>query len=195
MKKTRNTILSPYAEQLTQWLRSKEQGGEGLTLQQTADRLFETYGLKVDKSTISTWWSKRQTRNAIAAAEDRLFDSIRSGTRIVEQVRNEAEAAPPTLGPLLKLLEALIIQLSVKGNLPSTAALLPQLIRTAIDGQRVLISAEAQKLDREKFVAAQKSKIEAGFEELAAEAKGDAVALELLQTFRERVSAAISTED
>lgn len=195
MKKARNTILSPYAEQLTQWLRSKEQGGEGLTLQQTADRLFETYGLKVDKSTISTWWSKRQTRNAIAAAEDRLFDSIRSGTRIVEQVRNEAEAAPPTLGPLLKLLEALIIQLSVKGNLPSTAALLPQLIRTAIDGQRVLISAEAQKLDREKFVAAQKSKIEAGFEELAAEAKGDAVALELLQKFRERVSAAISTED
>ena len=151
--------------------------------------------MKVDKSTISTWWSKRQTRNAIAAAEDRLFDSIRSGTRIVEQVRNEAEAAPPTLGPLLKLLEALIIQLSVKGNLPSTAALLPQLIRTAIDGQRVLISAEAQKLDREKFVAAQKSKIEAGFEELAAEAKGDAVALELLQKFRERVSAAISTED
>ncbi len=195
MKKARNTILSPYAEQLTQWLRSKEQGGEGLTLQQTADRLFEAYGVKVDKSTISTWWSKRQTRNAIAAAEDRLFDSIRSGTRIVEQVRNEAEAAPPTLGPLLKLLEALIIQLSVKGNLPSTAALLPQLIRTAIDGQRVLISAEAQKLDREKFVAAQKSKIEAGFEELAAEAKGDAVALELLQKFRERVSAAISTED
>jgi hypothetical protein len=195
MKKARNTILSPYAEQLTQWLRSKEQGGEGLTLQQTADRLWETYKVKVDKSTISTWWSKRQTRNAIAAAEDRLFDSIRSGTRIVEQVRNEAEAAPPTLGPLLKLLEALIIQLSVKGNLPSTAALLPQLIRTAIDGQRVLISAEAQKLDREKFVAAQKSKIEAGFEELAAEAKGDAVALELLQKFRERVSAAISTED
>ncbi len=195
MKKARNTILSPYAEQLTQWLRSKEQGGEGLTLQQTADRLLETYDVKVDKSTISIWWSKRQTRNAIAAAEDRLFDSIRSGTRIVEQVRNEAEAAPPTLGPLLKLLEALIIQLSVKGNLPSTAALLPQLIRTAIDGQRVLISAEAQKLDREKFVAAQKSKIEAGFEELAAEAKGDAVALELLQKFRERVSAAISTED
>ncbi len=195
MKKARNTILSPYAEQLTQWLRSMEQGGEGLTLQQTADRLFETYGLKVDKSTISTWWSKRQTRNAIAAAEDRLFDSIRSGTRIVEQVRTEAEAAPPTLGPLMKLLEAFIIQLSVKGTLPSTASQLPQLIRTAIDGQRVLISAEAQKLDREKFVAAQKSKIEAGFEELAAEAKGDAVALELLQKFRERVSAAISTED
>ncbi len=193
MKKARNTILSPYAEQLTQWLRSMEQGGEGLTLQQTADRLFETYGLKVDKSTISTWWSKRQTRNAIAAAEERLFDSIRSGTRIVEQVRTEAEAAPPTLGPLMKLLEAFIIQLSVKGTLPSTASQLPQLIRTAIDGQRVLISAEAQKLDREKFVAAQKSKIEAGFEELAAEAKGDAVALELLQKFRERVSAAIST--
>jgi hypothetical protein len=195
MKKARNSVLSPYAEQLTAWLRSVEQGGEGLTLAQAADRLMELYGVKVDKSRISTWWSDRQTKNAIALAEDRLFDSIRAGTRIIDQVRSEAEQAPTTLAPLMKLLEAFIVQLSVKGNLPSTVSVLPQLIRTAIDGQRVMISAEAQKLEREKFLAAQKSKIEAGFEELAAEAKGDAVALELLQKFRARVSAAIATED
>lgn len=195
MKKARNSVLSPYAEQLTAWLRSVEQGGEGLTLAQAAERLMELYGVKVDKSRISTWWSDRQTKNAIRLAEDRLFDSIRAGTRIIDQVRSEAEQAPTTLAPLMKLLEAFIVQLSVKGDLPSTVNVLPQLMRTAIDGQRVMISAEAQKLDREKFLAAQKSKIEAGFEELAAEAKGDAVALELLQKFRARVSAAIATED
>lgn len=195
MKKARNSVLSPYAEQLTAWLRSVEQGGEGLTLAQAAERLKRLYNVDVDPSRISRWWSDRQTKNAIALAEDRLFDSIRSGTRIIDQVRSEAEQAPTTLAPLMKLLEAFIVQLSVKGDLPSTVNVLPQLIRTAIDGQRVMISAEAQKLDREKFMAAQQSKIEAGFEELAAEAKGDAVALELLQKFRARVSAAIATED
>jgi hypothetical protein len=58
----------------------------------------------------------------------------------------------------------------------------------------VQISAEAMKLDREKFIAAQKSKIEAGFEELANEAKGDATALELLKKFRERISAGLSED-
>ena len=195
MKKARNSVLAPYAEQLTAWLRSNEQGGEGLTLAQAAERLKQLYNVDVDKSRISRWWADRQTKNAIAQAEDRLFDSIRSGSRIIELVRSEAEQAPTTLAPLMKLLEAFIVQLSVKGDLPSTVNVLPQLIRTAIDGQRVMISAEAQKLDREKFMAAQQSKIEAGFEELAAEAKGDPVALELLQKFRDRVSAAIHKED
>jgi len=194
MKKARNSVLSPYAEQLTAWLRGKEEGGEGLTLKETAHRLEEQYGVKVDPSRISTWWSERQKKNAIAQAEDRLFDSIRSGTRMMEAVRQEAQDAPATLAPLLKLLEAFILQLSIKGTLPEQAQLLPALIRTSIDGQRVQISAEAMKLDREKFIAAQKSKIEAGFEELANEAKGDATALELLKKFRERISAGLSED-
>ena len=151
MKKDRNSILSPYAEQLTQWLKGKENGGDGLTLKDTAARLLEQYGVTVAPSGISRWWARRQKLSALRAAEEALFDSIRSGSRIMEQLQHESNQAPPSLAPLLKMLEGLIASISVKGTIPEKCDLVPELVRTAIQGHKAMIDADAAKLDREKF--------------------------------------------
>lgn len=151
MKKARNSILSPYAEQLTAWLKGKEEGGEGLTLRDTAQRLLEQYEVRVDPSRISRWWAQRQKFSAVKQAEERLYDSIRSGSRVIDQVQAEALAAPPSLAPLLKLLESFIAQVSVQGTMPQKCELVPDLVRTAIQGHKAMIDADAAKLDREKF--------------------------------------------
>lgn len=137
--KARQSKLDPYSKELASWLAPQPEG-EGLTLAKARDRLKENHGLSVDISRISTWWAAYQK----AELERQLFAKIADGSRVVAKVREAATDSPPSLAPLLKLLETYTAQLALHGSVDKNAEILPGLIRTAILGGRLA-------LDQSKF--------------------------------------------
>lgn len=183
-KKRQPSKLDGHEEQIAQWFRE-----EKLTLAQAAARLGEQ-GVKVSASRLSDWWSRYQSDELQAEAEAKLFADLATGSRIAREVGAMAADAPTQVATLIKLLERLILQVSVRGELPTQLKVIPSLIAPVLEWSRQQLGAEKLALDRDKYANALKSKIEAGLDALAAQIGDNAEARSLYDQFRAVVTEA-----
>jgi division protein CdvB (Snf7/Vps24/ESCRT-III family) len=137
--------LDAHEEQIAEWFRK-----EKLTLAQAVARLAGA-GVKVSASRLSDWWSRYQTDEAQAEAEARLYADLATGSRIAKEVGEMAVNAPTQVGTLIKLVERLILQVSVRGEIPSQLEVLPALVRTALEGVKVQLAERGMAIDEAKL--------------------------------------------
>lgn len=141
--------LDGHEEQIATWFRD-----EKLTLAQAAARLAEQ-GTKVSASRLSDWWSRYQTDALQAEAEAKLFADLATGSRIAREVGAMASDAPTQAGTLIKLLERLILQVSVRGELPDQLKVIPGLVQAAIQGLKVQLTERQVAVDEAKLTLLQ----------------------------------------
>lgn len=141
--------LDAHEADLSRWFRE-----EKLTLAQAVARLAER-DVKVSASRLSDWWSKYQADQVQAEAEAKLFADIATGSRIAREVGEMASTAPTQVGTLIKLVERLILQVSIRGEIPSQLEVLPGLVKTALEGVKVQLAERGMAIDEAKLAILQ----------------------------------------
>lgn len=137
--------LDGHEAELTRWFRE-----ERLTLAQAVTRLAER-GVAVSPSRLSAWWARYQQDELQTEAEAKLFADLATGSRIAREVGAMAADAPTQAGTLIKLLERLILQVSVRGETPQQVKVLPALVRSAIQGLKVQLAERQVAVDEGKL--------------------------------------------
>lgn len=137
--------LDGHEADLARWFRE-----EKLSLAQAVQRLAAA-GVTVSASRLSDWWAGYQEREMQADAEARLFADVATGSRIAREIGEMAAAAPTDVSTLVKLMERLILQISVRGELPAQTKVLPQLVRTALEGIRMQLLERKVSVDEGKL--------------------------------------------
>lgn len=148
MKRQRSKLDGHEAD-LARWFREEQ-----LTLDEAVQRLAAA-GVTVSPSRLSDWWAGYQEREMQADAESRMFADIATGSRLAREVGEMAAAAPPGVGPLVKVMENLIMQIAVRGELPLQTKVLPQLTRTALEGLRIQLMERQVAVDEGKLALLQ----------------------------------------
>lgn len=184
--KSKPSKLDAHEADLADWFRR-----EKLTLSEAVARLGERQ-VKVSPSRLSAWWSKYQADAMTAEAEAKLYADLASGSRIAKEVGEMAVNTPTQVATLIKLVERLILQVSVRGDLPQQLKVIPSLIAPCLEWSRQQQTAAKLTLDQEKYAAGLKSKIEAGLDELAKQIGDNRAARELYDQFRSVVTEATS---
>ena len=116
MRKATQSKLDPHAEVLAAWFTPRDQGGEGLTLDQAVARLSERYSIKVSPSRLSQWWQQQQQR----ALQDKVLAGIATGAQLNKQIDAQFAKNPaPELEQLMRLFKTITLQLAVKGEADS----------------------------------------------------------------------------
>jgi hypothetical protein len=75
--------LEPVGDELAGWLKGKDQGGQGMPLEQARAQLKAQKGIRVSKSRLGSWWSRRQRedlRGALMKGEHVPPTKIGDGT-------------------------------------------------------------------------------------------------------------------
>lgn len=147
--KAKASKLDAHETELAEWFRK-----EKLTLAQAVARLAERQ-VKVSASRLSAWWSAYQSDELQAEAETKLYADLASGSRIAKEVGDMAANAPTQAGTLIKLVERLILQISVRGDLPNQIEVLPALVRSALDGMKVQQAERSLAIDEAKLAMLQ----------------------------------------
>ncbi|MBX3732601.1 MAG: hypothetical protein KF791_08410 [Verrucomicrobiae bacterium] len=137
--------LDAHVENLAKWFSE-----EKLTLAQAVQRLASV-GVKVSPSRLSDWWAGYQEQELHAEAEARLYADLATGSRIAREVGEMAAAAPTDVSTLVKLMERLILQISVRGEMPAQMKVLPALVRTALEGIRMQLLERKVSVDEGKL--------------------------------------------
>lgn len=179
--------LDGHEAELTRWFRE-----EKLTLGQAIARLADR-GVTVSASRLSDWWSRYQQDELQAEAEAKLFADLASGSRVAREVGEMAATAPTQVATLIKLVERLILQVSVRGELPTQLKVIPTLIAPVLEWSRQQLGAEKLALDREKYATALKTKIDAGLDALAGQIGDNPEARALYERFRAVITEATAT--
>lgn len=182
--KDKASKLDAHEAELAEWFRK-----EKLTLAQAVARLAERK-VKVSPSRLSAWWAKYQNDALQVEAETKLYADLASGSRIAKEVGDMAADAPTQIATLIKLVERLILQVSVRGELPTQLKVIPALIAPCLEWSRQQQSADKLALDRERYANTLKTKIEAGLDELAQQIGDNREARDLYDQFRAVVTAA-----
>ena len=129
--KERQSKLDRFAEQLRVWF-----GQEKLSLAVVQKRLADEWDCKVSTSTLSEWWAREMDRER----ESELFARIATGSRVAGEVADLAKDAPPDQQTVLKLVETLIVQLSLHGDVSSQVKMIAPLIKRLQDGHRLVLA-------------------------------------------------------
>lgn len=143
--KSKPSKLDSHETELAEWFRRDK-----LTLAQAVARLGDRQ-VKVSASRLSAWWAKYQSDEMTAEAETKLYADLASGSRIAKEVGAMAANAPTQAGTLVKLIERLILQISVRGDLPNQTEVLPALVRSALDGMKVQQAERSLAIDEAKL--------------------------------------------
>lgn len=188
MRKPTQSKLDPHAEALTAWFTPREQGGEGLTLDQAVARLSERYALKVSPSRLSDWWRARLDQ----ALQDQLLGNIASGSALNKRIDAQFAKNPaPGTETIINLLKLIVQQLAVNGQAnPALLELITPLMKPVMQFLALTEKAKDRTLDEKKWAAQQATKIEAGLEALFQEVKGNAEARSLFEKFKAVVNQA-----
>jgi hypothetical protein len=140
--KQRASKLDEYAESLHQWF-----GAEKLTLAEVQKRLAEGHGVKVAISSLSEWWSREMDRER----EAELFARIATGSRVAGEVADLAKDAAPDQRALMALVQSLVVQLSLHGELPQQVKMIAPLIQRIQEGQRLELADRAVRVNEGKL--------------------------------------------
>jgi len=146
MSKQRPSKLDEHVEDLRCWF-----GEEKITLEQARARLAER-GCDTSIGRLSVWWSGQQQRDL----EARLFADVATGARIAKEVEKLAVDAPTQVGVLVKLIERLIVHVSVRGEIPQQVEQLPDLVRTALAALKVQQDERSLAIDEAKLALLQR---------------------------------------
>lgn len=101
---------------------------------------------------LSEWWEQQQQ----ADLEAKLFADVANGARVAKEVERLASEAPTQVGVLVKLIERLIVQVSVRGELPQQVEQLPDLVRTALAAMKVQQDERSLAIDEAKLAILQR---------------------------------------
>ena len=144
--KSRPSKLDAHADDLRRWF-----GAEKVTLEEARKRLAAA-GVSVSLARLSEWWEQQQQ----ADLEAKLFADVANGARVAKQVEALAAEAPTQVGVLVKLIERLIVQVSVRGELPQQIEQLPDLVRTALAAMKVQQDERSLAIDEAKLAILQR---------------------------------------
>jgi hypothetical protein len=148
MNKQKQSKLDPHAEALEEWLRPKERGGKGFTLEQAREQL-RLDGTSVSCSRLSDWWSARQSQRM----EEQLLAQISSGAQQCRDVEQSfGKNGGVGLETLIKLHRVLILKLATEGNMDSDKLeLVNRMMREVQKFARLEQLGEQIALERDKF--------------------------------------------
>lgn len=188
--KLRPSKLDAHRDDLLRWL-SPPPEGEGLTLDQVVERLRERHGVSASPSRLSSWLARQRE----ALMRDRLLDRIATGATLSRDISRQFSAHPaPETEQLVKLLRVLVMQLSVQSQAdPALLDLVNPLMRSILDFAKIQEKQQDRDLERQKFEAGLRTKIDLAFDELEAEFKANPEALELFNRARSMVQQKVST--
>jgi len=150
--KQKQSILDPFASRLAQWLTSKEEGGDGLSLDQARQQL-EADGCKISIGRLSEWWGQKQKRDA----DKRFLANIATGSQMSKQVQAAfADNPPPEIQTLINVVQSLIMTLQVKGEAnPKYLEMADRLLASVLEFARMKTGAEFERLKIEIRQAAE----------------------------------------
>jgi len=136
--------LDAHATKLREWLRSKKDGGEGITLGQARERLRE-FECSASLDTLSRWWRQEQKEQG----EKTLLADIASGAKFNRDLESTlGQNPPPELLTLIQLIKTLIAGLAVKGDLDAdTLRLVQSLTGLVLEHDKSRANYELKKAD------------------------------------------------
>ena len=181
--------LDPHRDELLAWL-APQPDGEGLTLDAALARLKQSHGVSSSRSRLSTWLEAQRQ----AVMQERILGSITSGAQTTREIEKQfGKHPPPETAQLVKVLKVITMQLSLQSTAnPLLLEMVNPLMRSILDFAKIQEKRADREQDREKWQAAQKSKIEAGLDALFTEVKHNAEALALFEKFKAVIRKATS---
>lgn len=188
--KAKSSKLDTFAADLSAW----DNAVPRVTLEDMRARLAQR-GCSVSVGRLSDYLSAQRKQAETEARMARVLGSIASGAQTVQRVESEfAKNAPPELATLIRLLQVLIMELSTRAFAdPALLEMVASLMKPVLEFAKLTEKREDRALDREKFLAALKPKVELAMDEFAAVLKHNPELLaEFNVKFRPKVSAAMA---
>ena len=188
--KSKGSKLDEFAAELLAW----ESSTPPVTLEAMRSRLAQR-GCSVSSGRLSDFLSAQRQQAQTEARMAKVLGSIASGAQTVQRVESEfAKNAPPELATLIRLLQVLIMELSTQAFAdPALLELVASLMKPVLEFAKLTEKREDRALDREKFLAALKPKLELAMDEFAAALKANpALLAEFNEKFRPKVNAAMT---
>lgn len=168
------SVLGPHKEDLRQWF----------AIEMPFDDILERLKKKKVKTTKQAL-SKMRQRMQREQLQEIVLDRIATGAAAHARVTKELGANPaPAIQTLIALIQNLIFTITTAGRGFMNIEDVTGLMRPVLEWVKIQEKREDRALDREKFEAAQRTKIESGLDAIESEVKGNPEAARIFAKLR-----------